>query len=252
MSKNRNFPTENTAAAFLYGRHPVMAAIANPQRIINSIFCTKENTEELKNACAKARRNPEIVKTADRKEIERLLPRDAVHQGIAARVQPLPEYSIEEICDLAAARENCRLLILDQVTDPQNIGAIIRSCVAFDALALIMQDKNSPAENGAMAKASAGMIEHLPICRVTNLSRTVEQLKNAGFWIIGMDGHARTTVSELKKGGKNAIIMGSEGKGMRRLVEESCDITVRLPISEKVESLNVSTAAAIVLYEMNK
>ena len=252
MSKNRNFPTENTAAAFLYGRHPVIAAIANPQRIINSIFCTKENTEELKNACAKVRRSPEIVKTADRKEIERLLPRDAVHQGIAARVQPLPEYSIEEICDLAAARENCRLLILDQVTDPQNIGAIIRSCVAFDALALIMQDKNSPAENGAMAKASAGMIEHLPICRVTNLSRTVEQLKNAGFWTIGMDGHARTTVSELKKGGKNAIIMGSEGKGMRRLVEESCDITVRLPISEKVESLKVSTAAAIVLYEMNK
>lgn len=252
MSKNRNFPTENAAAAFLYGRHPVMAAIANPQRLINTVFCTPENAEELKNACAKARRNPEIVKTADRREIERLLPRDAVHQGIAARVQPLPEYSIEEICDLAAARENCRLLILDQVTDPQNIGAIIRSCVAFDVLALIMQDKNSPAENGAMAKASAGMIEHLPICRVTNLSRTVEQLKNAGFWTIGMDGHAQTTVSELKKGGKNAIIMGSEGKGMRRLVEESCDITVRLPISEKVESLNVSTAAAIVLYEMNK
>ena len=252
MSKNRNFPTENTAAAFLYGRHPDIAAIANPQRIINSIFCTKENTEELKNACAKARRSPEIVKTADRKEIERLLPRDAVHQGIAARVQPLPEYSIEEICDLAAARENCRLLILDQVTDPQNIGAIIRSCVAFDALALIMQDIILLVEIGAMVKASAGMIDHLPICRVTNLSRTVEQLKNAGFWTIGMDGHARTAVSELKKGGKNAIIMGSEGKGMRRLVEESCDITVRLPISEKVESLNVSTAAAIVLYEMNK
>ena len=115
-----------------------------------------------------------------------------------------------------------------------------------------MQDKNSPTENGSMAKASAGMIEHLPICRVTNLSRAIEQLKDAGFWTIGMDGYAQSTIGELKKCGKNAIIMGSEGKGMRRLVEESCDITVRLPISEKVESLNVSTAAAIALYEMSK
>lgn len=103
-----------------------------------------------------------------------------------------------------------------------------------------------------MAKASAGMIEHLPICRVTNLSRTVEQLKQSGFWTVGMDGYAETAIDKLKKGGRTAVIMGSEGKGMRRLVEEACDITVRLPISAKVESLNVSTAAAIALYEISK
>ena len=103
-----------------------------------------------------------------------------------------------------------------------------------------------------MAKASAGMIEHLPIARVTNLSRAIEQLKNAGFWTIGMDGYAQNTVAEMNKSGKTAIIMGSEGKGMRRLVEESCDATVKLPMNEKVESLNVATAAAIVLYEINK
>ena len=103
-----------------------------------------------------------------------------------------------------------------------------------------------------MAKASAGMIEHLPIVRVTNLSRAINQLKDAGFWTIGMDGYAKTTIGDLKKGGKNAIIMGSEGKGMRRLVEENCDITVKLPMNPKVESLNVATAAAIVLYEINK
>ena len=144
------------------------------------------------------------------------------------------------------------VLFLDQVTDPQNIGAIIRSCVAFDTLALIMQDKNSPAESGAMAKASAGMIEHLPLCHVTNLSRAIQQLKTAGFWTVGMDGYAKNTIDKIEKSGKTAIIMGSEGKGMRRLVEEACDITVKLPISPKVESLNVSTAAAIALYEINK
>ena len=153
---------------------------------------------------------------------------------------------------MAADKPNCHLLILDQVTDPQNIGAVIRSCVAFDTLALIMQDKNAPTETGAMAKAAAGTIEYLPICRVTNLSRAVNRLKEAGFWTVGMDGYAQTTIDKINKNGKIAIIMGSEGKGMRRLVEESCDITVRLPISARVESLNVSTAAAIALYEVSK
>ena len=103
-----------------------------------------------------------------------------------------------------------------------------------------------------MNKASAGTIEFMPICRVTNLSRAIESLKDAGFWVIGMDGYATTSVDQINKSGKTAVIMGSEGKGMRRLVEESCDSTVRLPMNEKVESLNVSTAAAIILYELNK
>ena len=163
-----------------------------------------------------------------------------------------PACNLEDVIALADKCEKCHVLILDQVTDPQNIGAIIRSAVAFNTLALIVQDKNAPAETGAMAKASAGMIEHLPIARVTNLSRAIEQLKNAGFWTIGMDGYAQNTVAEMNKSGKTAIIMGSEGKGMRRLVEESCDATVKLPMNEKVESLNVATAAAIVLYEINK
>ena len=252
MAKNRSFSPDNSSAVILYGRHPVTAAILNPHRQIQTLFATKETAEELQNLCRQTKRPRELVKIIDKKELERLLSPEAVHQGFAAKVHPLPAYSLEEICDMAQSKTNCHVLILDQVTDPQNIGAIIRSCVAFDTLALIVQDKNSPTESGAMAKASAGMIEHLPVCRATNLSRAIAQLKDAGFWTIGMDGYAKTTISELKKGGKNAIIMGSEGKGMRRLVEESCDITVRLPISEKVESLNVSTAAAIVLYEMNK
>ncbi len=247
MTKN-NIPNKNTKQSLiLYGKHAVLSALNNPNRKISKILCTKENADLIRKASPQA-----AFTIVDRKEIDKILPHDAVHQGLAAYSSELPSASLEDIITQADELEKCHILILDQVTDPQNIGAIIRSCVAFNTLALILQDKNSPSETGAMVKASAGTIEHLPICRVTNLSRAIEQLKKAGFWIIGMDGYATTTVDKMNKSGKTAIIMGSEGKGMRRLIEESCDSTIKLPMNEKVESLNVSTAAAIVLYEINK
>lgn len=252
MSKNRSNNSNNSAGTILYGRHPVMAVLNNKNRRISKILCTKDNFDELKAVCLQNNINPGLLNTVYKKEIDRILPRDAVHQGFAVYCSELEDYSLEDICIMADEKSRCHVLVLDQVTDPQNIGAIIRSCVAFDALALILQDKNSPAETGAMAKASAGTIENLPICRVTNLSRAIQQLKEAGFWTIGMDGYATTYIDEIDKSGKTAIVMGSEGKGLRRLVEESCDTTVKLPISDKVESLNVSTAAAIALYEINK
>lgn len=245
MSK-KNFHSTSPSSKnqlILYGRHAVLSALKNPLRKKIKLLCTKEVATEVQQF------SPQIT---DKKEIEKLLPPDSVHQGFALICNPLPNTEIEEIISQAEQLSECHILILDQVTDPQNIGAIIRSAVAFNTLALIMQDKNAPQETGTMAKASAGLIEYLPIVRVTNLSRAIEKLKKAGFWTIGMDGYATTTVGELKKGGKNAIIMGSEGKGMRRLIEENCDITVRLPMNEKAESLNVSTAAAIMLYEINK
>lgn len=231
----------------LYGRHAVIAALKNPRREIGKILVTKDNLDEIKKYA-----DPSKLHVVDRKEIDKLLPQDATHQGFAAYAKELESYAIEDIIELADKQTNCNILMLDQVTDPQNIGAIIRTCVAFDTLALIVQDKNSPPETGAMAKASVGAVENLPICRVTNLSRTINQLQEVGFWSIGMDGNAQTTIDKIKKGGKNLIVMGSEGKGMRRLVEENCDIVVKLPISPKVESLNVSTAAAIALYELSK
>lgn len=252
MNPKNNFENKNTnGQILLYGRHPVIAAINNPNRKINKIFCTKENAEDIKKALNHNKRNCP-VNIIDRKEMDKMLPRDSVHQGYAISCQELEDYTLDDICRLADQKTNCHILILDQVTDPQNIGAIIRSCVAFDTLALVLQDKNSPTETGTMAKASAGMIEQLPICRVTNLSRAMAQLKDSGFWIIGMDGYAKTYIDSVNKNGKIAIVMGSEGKGMRRLVEENCDTTVKLPIAPSVESLNVSTAAAIALYEINK
>ncbi len=251
---NKKNITENKnlgGQILLYGRHPVLAAINNSQRKISKIFCTKENLDEIKKILSQTKRNIPF-NTIDRKDLDKMLPRDAVHQGFAIQCQELKNYTLDEICRMADKKQNCHILLLDQVTDPQNIGAIIRSCVAFETLALILQDKNSPTESGAMAKASAGMIEQLPICRVTNLSRAISQLKDSGFWVIGMDGYATTYIDGINKTGKIAIVMGSEGKGMRRLVEENCDATVKLPIAPSVESLNVSTAAAIALYEINK
>ncbi len=246
---SKNFKKENFGSQkqhVLYGRHAVLAALANPKRKISKLLCTKENFEDV---AAFDRVRPQIV---EKKEIDKLLPAEAVHQGLALYCSRLENASLEEIIEIADGKEKCHVLILDQVTDPQNVGAIIRSAVAFNTVALIVQDKNSPLESGAMAKASAGMIEYLPIVRVTNISRAIEKLKDAGFWAVGMDGYATTTIDKLNKNGKTAFVMGSEGKGMRRLVEENCDISVKLPMSEKAESLNVATAAAIALYEINK
>ena len=243
---NKPAVSQQNKQNILYGRHAVMAALANPKRKINKILCVKENVEEIRKITKIV---PQVV---EKKEIDKLFSTDAVHQGFALFCNRLEDYTLEEIIDMAETKEKCHILILDQVTDPQNVGAIIRSAVAFNTLALIMQDKNSPIENGAMAKAAAGMMEHLPIARVTNLSRAIEKLKDVGFWTVGIDGYAKTTIDKLQKPLKTAIIMGSEGKGMRRLVEENCDISVKLPMSPLTESLNVATAAAITLYEINK
>ncbi len=247
MAKNFHNSSPAKSPLILYGRHAVIAALRNPNRKISRLLCTTDNTADIRPLIS-----PDKLKIVDRKEIDKLFSSDVVHQGFALFCSPLENISIEEICAKAQEQSQCHVMILDQVTDPQNIGAIIRSCAAFNTLALIVQDKNSPQESGTMAKASAGTIEFMPICRVTNLSRAINQLKDAGFWIVGMDGYATTSVSQMNKSGKTAIIMGSEGKGMRRLVEESCDSTIKLPMDERVESLNVSTAAAIVLYELNK
>ncbi len=247
MPKNtKPFSDNNKQQLVLYGRHAVLAALKNPKRQILKILCTKENADEIRRT---SKLQPQEV---EKKEIDKLFSADVVHQGFALFCNRLPDFSLEEIIEMSQTKNKCHVLILDQVTDPQNIGTIIRSAVAFNTLALVLQDKNSPLESATIAKASVGMIEHLPISRVTNLSRAIEKLKDAGFWIVGMDGYAQTTLDQLDTSGKLAIVMGSEGKGMRRLVEENCDITIRLPMSPLAESLNVATAASIVLYEINK
>ncbi len=240
-----NEKNNNKEQLIIYGRHAVLSALKNPKRQIQKLLITADNKNEVEPLNV----NFSVI---DKKEFEKILPKDAVHQGFALYCNRLETYDIEDLIALAENKSRCHILILDQVTDPQNIGAIIRSCAAFETLGLVVQDKNSPLESGAMDKASAGTIEFVPVARVTNLSRAIEKLKDAGFWVMGMDGYAETTIDKINKSGKTAIVMGSEGKGMRRLVQENCDSSVKLPISPNVESLNVSTAAAIALYELSK
>ncbi len=245
--KQREASFNNKEQLIIYGRHAVISALKNPKRKIQKLLITAENREEVERLGLKT-----PFSIVDKKDFAKFLPQDAVHQGFALYCQRLENYDITDLIRMAEEKKRCHILILDQVTDPQNIGAIIRSCAAFETLGLIVQDKNSPLESGAMDKAAAGTIEFVPVARVTNLSRAIDTLKENGFWVMGMDGYADVTIDKINKEGKIAIVMGSEGKGMRRLVQENCDTSVKLPISLKVESLNVSTAAAIVLYELSK
>ena len=138
---------------------------------------------------------------------------------------------------------------MDQVTDPHNIGAILRSAAAFDAMAVVIPDAGAPEESAVLAKSACGALEIVPLIRVTNLARSMQQLKDAGFWCLGLDGYAKEYISDKKLPARTAFILGSEGDGMRRLTAENCDYTIKLPMSDKMESLNVSNAAAVALYE---
>lgn len=237
----------NKDQLIIYGRHAVISALKNPKRKIQKLLISAENRTEIDKLELKT-----TYTVIDKKDFAKFLPEDAVHQGFALYCARLESYDIADLVEMAKNKTKCHILILDQVTDPQNIGAIIRSCAAFETLGLIVQDKNSPLESGSMDKAAAGTIEFVPVARVTNLSRAIETLKDNDFWVMGMDGYADITIDKVNKDGKIAIVMGSEGKGMRRLVQENCDSSVKLPISPNVESLNVSTAAAIALYELSK
>ncbi len=222
---------------WLYGTHAVRAALGNPARKVRRVLATREAASGLPPDAA-----PERAEAA---AIASLLPPGAVHQGLAALVDPL---SPPPLADAIAASPG-PVLVLDQVTDPRNVGAILRSAAAFGAAAVIVQDRHAPLEGGAMARAAAGALERVPLLRAVNLARTLEALKQAGLWIVGLDAEAPTTLAQAGLGDRRlALVLGAEDEGMRRLTREACDLTVRLPQRATVESLNVSVAAAVALY----
>jgi len=232
---------------WLYGNHAVRAALLNPRREIRRLIATMPAAEKLQKEFQA--RNI-IAENMSPHEISRLLPSDAVHQGVAIEVKPLQEISLEEY--LAKNKEHKPLLLLDQVTDPHNVGAIIRSAAAFSAGAVIVTKDHAPQESAILAKASSGGIEIVPIITVTNLAQSMELLKKHGFWCVGLEGEAKQTIAQAKLDNKTALVLGAEGKGLRRLTGERCDLTVKLPISPDMESLNVSNAAAIALYDISR
>jgi 23S rRNA (guanosine2251-2'-O)-methyltransferase len=229
---------------YIYGIHPSIAALKNPKRKVKEIICTTANFEKYRDLIVS---HP--YKILEPGKIDEFLPEHSVHQGLAIKVEPLPNYNIEDIEDEAP---NICLAILDQISDPHNIGAIIRSAAAFGVSAIILTDDNSPPENAIIAKSASGGLELVRVIRITNLSAAIKTLKKKGFWIIGLDSNTDKSFNSDIVTGKVAIALGAEGKGLRRLTKENCDFLAKIDMSNNTESLNVSNAAAIVFYETYK
>ena len=236
---------------WIYGVHAVLGALANPRRRCRRLLvaASQVNTigPRLAEASADGGPAPEIH---DRRKIEAHLPLGAVHQGVALLAEPLAATPLEEIQQQTAADDRARLVVLDQATDPRNVGAVLRAAAAFGAAALIIQTRRAAASTGAMAKAASGALETVPLVRVTNIVRALNGLKNSGFWCAGLDARAERSLDVLPA--KVALVLGSEGQGLRRLTRESCDMLVRIPMAAAMENLNLSTAAAIALYESQR
>ncbi len=231
---------------WLYGLHAVSAALANTRRNVRRAVATSGALERLAAGFEARRIQPKLVSAH---EVGAMVGADAVHQGVALEVQMLPDVSLE---GLALGDSSKSLILLDQVTDPHNVGAILRSAAAFGAGAVICPRDHAPQETAVMAKASSGGIEIVPLVTVTNLAQCMETLKKHGYWCVGLEGGAKQTIAQAKLSRKTALVMGTEGKGLRRLTAERCDLLVKLPISADMESLNVSNAAAIALYVVSQ
>jgi 23S rRNA (guanosine2251-2'-O)-methyltransferase len=224
----------------LWGKHAVAAALDNPARKVLRGWATRE--------AAAAMQFPKdvAVTLAEASDLGRLVPSDAPHQGIVIEVESLDGTWLDDL--LHSSAEQAVLLVLDQVTDPHNVGAILRSAAAFGAVGIVTQDRHSPPESGVIAKAASGALERVPWVRVVNLARALDEIGEAGFWRIGLTGDAETDLKEALGPNKIALVLGAEGPGLRPNTREHCDALARLPITGAVESLNVSNAAAVALY----
>jgi 23S rRNA (guanosine2251-2'-O)-methyltransferase len=230
------------ASLWLYGQHAVQAALANPRRAVRRLLVAEP--AERRPAGIPGRPAPETV---ERRQLERLLPPGAIHQGIAAEMLPLPPAALDEVLSRPAAGAR-RLAVLDQVSDPRNVGAVLRSAAAFAIDALVLTHRHAPPESAALAKAASGALETVTVVRVANLAQALEEIARAGFWRIGLDAAAPTEIGEADLSGDLALVLGAEGRGLRRLTAERCDLLARLPMAAAMASLNVSAAAAIAFY----
>ena len=245
---------------WLHGVHPVLAALGNPDRQVRRLLITAEQAERLGSrleaalAGREGQPKPEIV---ERRSLDGLL-RDAVHQGIALEAEPLPEIFLQDLLIQAESRPQSLLVVLDQVTDPHNVGAMLRSAAAFGADGVITTERHAPGETAALAKAAAGALDLVPLVRVGNLARALADLKAAGYRCIGLESAAERGIDEIPVPERRALVLGAEGPGMRRLTRDSCDELVRIPMATRaygggaLESLNVSNATAVALFALSR
>ena len=227
------------ASDLIYGFHAAEAALGNARRTIRAVYATENALKRLRTAIDARGIGAE---PATPKTLDRLTGPDARHQGIVVDAAPL---DAPNLADLTAAR---LVIVLDQVSDPHNVGAVLRSAAAFGADALVMTARNSPPLSGALAKAASGGLEHVDVVRVPNLARALAQLADYGLFRIGLDGSAVQTLEKARPSPPLALILGAEGKGLRRLTAENCDLVCKLATPGPLNSLNVSNAAAIALH----
>jgi 23S rRNA (guanosine2251-2'-O)-methyltransferase len=238
-------PQAPAGTIWLYGLHPVAAALANPNRRLRRLLVTAEAEATLAEM-TKASFSVQPERT-ERARLDHLLGHDAVHQGVALLADPLTPPALATVLERSGP-----LLVLDQITDPRNVGAILRSAAAFGVAGVIAQDRNAPEETGALAKAASGALETMPLIRAVNLARTLVALKAAGLWTIGLAADAPPLRGEALRERRVALVLGAEGPGMRRLTRETCDELAGLKMPGTMESLNVSVAAAVSLYELTR
>lgn len=251
QSKDRTEKTEKRENdRLIYGFHAVRAALHNTKRQVKHIWATENAAQQIQEDID-PKRHPKIVMT-DRKTLDKKLTAQTVHQGIVIETEPLEEIFLSDIIIQATQKDDMTIVVLDQVTDPHNIGAILRSMAAFGAPYLIVHKRNTPPITGTVAKIATGAVEYVPIIRVQNLSNALEELKLAGFTLLGMDERAEHSIDEKTYSGKNALIMGAEGKGMREKTRSLCDEFIKLPTQGPIQSLNVSVATAIALFALHK
>jgi 23S rRNA (guanosine2251-2'-O)-methyltransferase len=230
---------------WLYGLHAVAAALGNPRRRVKRLLLTVDAEAALAEALPRPWRIP--AERVERNRFQTFLLEDSIHQGAALLTEPLQPIPL----DVAIANADGPVLVLDRVTDPRNVGAIMRSAAAFGAACVVMQDRHAPPETGALARAASGALELVPISREVNLSRAIVALQRAGFWVLGLAGEGKRTLAEaVPRDRRTVLVLGAEDAGLRRLQRETCDELVRLPMVPEVESLNVAAAAAVALYEI--
>jgi 23S rRNA (guanosine2251-2'-O)-methyltransferase len=223
----------------LYGWHTVTAALANPNRRIRKLLLTENAARRLAEEKIDTRVTPEMVRP---NLIDQRLGPDAVHQGMLAEADPLASPGIDTL-----AQEGI-VLVLDQITDPHNVGAIMRSAAAFAVKAIVTTARHSPEATGVLAKSASGALELVPLVTVQNLARTLTEMNDRGFMTVGLDSHGEQNLGAVALRQPLALVLGAEGKGLRQLTRETCDVVARLDMPGEIKSLNVSNAAVLALY----
>lgn len=223
---------------WIYGKHAVRAAVLNKNRQVFKVVVLPQNRDFLSDLSVK-------IEVVDKNYFSSLFGKDTIHQGCAAQVLPLDEIFLEDLPD-----DDRPIVFLDQVTDPQNIGSILRASAVFGAKAVVLPEMNSPEVTAVIAKVASGALESVPLIKVKNLVQSIKMLKKSGYWCVGLDERGDKTIGEMDLSGKFVLIIGSEGQGMRRLTRENCDFLVQLPSSGDFTTLNAAQAATVSLYEI--